>query len=145
LKFAALGVPEEIEMNPSKRRIRVVVADDSHSALYSICRYLDLDRQFEVVGTARDGLQLVKQVNRLRPDLVLTDLSMPLRNGLEVAMELRYSFPDLRLLIFSELEGMSLRDECLRFGADGFVEKAQMPEKLIREIHRLFPKRPDSD
>ncbi len=128
-------------MNPSHRRIRVVVADDSHSALYSVCRYLDMDGQFEVVGTACDGLQLVKQVNRLRPDLVLTDLSMPLRNGLEVAMELRYSFPDLRLLIFSELEGLSLREECLRFGADGFVEKSRMPEKLPEEIGKLFPKK----
>ena len=132
-------------MDPRDRRIRVVVSDDSHSALSSIRRYLEFVGGFVIVGTACDGLQLINLVEILRPDLVLTDLSMPLRNGLEAAKQLRKAFPDMRLLIFSGLHGLSLREECLRCGADGFVDKDQMPEKLIQEIHRLFPKNPNSD
>jgi DNA-binding NarL/FixJ family response regulator len=45
----------------------------------------------------------------------------------------------MRILIFSELSGLSLREECMRSGADGFVEKSQMPEKLMQEVRRLFP------
>jgi two-component system, NarL family, nitrate/nitrite response regulator NarL len=124
----------------SRSRIRVLVADDSRVALNSVCKYLELDGRFEILGTAYDGVRLLQQAERLRPDLVLADLSMPQMNGLEAARELRRLFPELRLLIYSGLHGLSIRDECLRSGADGFVEKNQMPEKLMEELQRLFAK-----
>ena len=127
-------------MDPSNRRIRVLVADDSPTALLSVCRYLEFEGEFEVVGTATDGLDLLRETKSLHPDLVLTDLGMPRISGLEATMELRKLFPELRILIFTELNGYSLRDECLRCGADGFVEKSQMPEKLMEQVRRLFPK-----
>jgi len=91
------------------RRIRVLVADDSPNALRSVCRFLKSLEEFEIVGTARDGQHLLHQAARFHPDLVLTDLSMPQKNGLEAAIELRRSFPAMRVLIFSELSGLSLR------------------------------------
>jgi DNA-binding NarL/FixJ family response regulator len=129
-------------MSQTNRRIRVLVADDSPTALRSVCRYLEFEGQFEIVGTACDGLRVLHQTQRLRPELVLTDLSMPQMNGLEATVELRKSFPEVRVLIFSELNGLALREECLRNGADGFIEKSGMPEKLMAEVERLFPKQP---
>jgi DNA-binding NarL/FixJ family response regulator len=129
-------------MASRKRRIRVLIADDSPMALRSVCKYLEFEEEFEVVGTARDGQHALHQVKRFRPDLVLTDLSMPRMNGLETAAELRKAFPQVRVLIFSELSGLSLSEECLRSGADGFVEKSQMPEKLMQEVRKLFPNCP---
>jgi DNA-binding NarL/FixJ family response regulator len=129
-------------MSQTNRRIRVLVADDSPTALRSVCRYLEFEGQFEIVGTACDGLRVLHQTQRLRPELVLTDLSMPQMNGLEATVELRKSFPEVRVLIFSELNGLALREECLRSGADGFIEKSGMPEKLMAEVERLFPKQP---
>ena len=126
-------------MKPNNRRIRVVLADDSPTALASICQYLEFEGIFEIVGTAMDGQQLVAEAQRLVPDLVLTDLSMPRMSGLEAASELRRNLPELRILIITQLTGLSLRDECLRCGADGLVEKSHMPEKLIEEVSRLFP------
>ena len=126
-------------MKSGNRRIRVLVADDSPTALRSVCRYLEFEGEFEIVGTARDGEHALHQAGRFRPDLVLTDLSMPQMNGLEVAVELRKAFPQMRVLIFSELNGLALREECLRSGADGFVEKSQMPERLMEEVQKLFP------
>jgi two-component system, NarL family, response regulator LiaR len=126
-------------MKISDRRIRVLVADDSATALSCICKYLEFEGKFEIMGTASDGLQLVQKAGRLRPDLVLTDLSMPRLNGLEAAAELRRLFPKLRILVITQLSGLSLKDECLRCGADGFVAKDQMPETLMEEVRRLFP------
>jgi DNA-binding NarL/FixJ family response regulator len=125
-------------MSQTNRRIRVLVADDSPTALRSVCRYLEFEGRFEIVGTACDGLRVLHQTQRLRPELVLTDLSMPQMNGLEATVELRKSFPEVRVLIFSELNGLALREECLRSGADGFIEKSGMPEKLMAEVERLF-------
>jgi DNA-binding NarL/FixJ family response regulator len=129
-------------MESTNRRIRVLVADDSPTALRSMCRYLEYSGEFEIVGTARDGQHVLQQAERFRPDLVLADLSMPQLNGFEATTELRRSFPKMRVLIFSELSGLSLHEECVRSGADGFVEKSQMPEKLMQEVRKLFPMNP---
>lgn len=127
-------------MKSSDRKIRVVVADDSRTALLSVCGYLEFEGQFDIVATAGDGLQVMNQCERFRPELLLTDLRMPHMTGLEAATHLRKSFPELRILIFTELRALALREECLRCGADGFVEKSQMAERLMEEVYRLFPR-----
>ena len=63
---------------------------------------------------------------------------MPRVNGLEAAEQIRLSSPGLRVIIFSELHGLSLADECRRRGADSFVPKSLLPEGLLMEIQRLF-------
>ena len=125
-------------MEPRDRKIRVVVADDSRTALRAVCSYLEFEGQFEIVGTAADGLSALHQAERHRPDLVLLDLSMPQMTGLEAATQLRQSFPELSILIFTELNGLSLRAACLQAGANGFVAKSQMPERLMEEVRRIF-------
>ena len=129
-------------MASNKQRIRVLVADDSPMALRSVCKYLGLQEGLDVVGTARDGQHALHQAKLFRPDLVLTDLSMPRMNGLEAAAELRKAFPEMRVLIFSELSGLSLGEECLRSGADGFMQKSELPEMLMQEVRKLFPNCP---
>jgi DNA-binding NarL/FixJ family response regulator len=128
-------------MESGNRRIRVLVADDSPTALRSVCKFLKFQGAFELAGTARDGQHVLHQAERFRPDLVLIDLSMPLKNGLEATMELRKAFPEMRVLVYSQLSGLALKEECLRWGAHGFVEKSQMPETLMEEVHRLFPEK----
>jgi DNA-binding NarL/FixJ family response regulator len=126
-------------LDQGTRKIRVVVADDSRTALRAVCAYLDFEGQFEIVGTASDGLSVMHQAESLCPDLVLTDLRMPRMTGLEAAMQLRKTVPGLRILIFTEMNGLLLREQCLQGGVDGFVEKSKMPEKLMEEVRRLFP------
>lgn len=118
--------------------IRVLVADDSPTALKSVCDYLEFAGGFEVVGKAKDGRTAVQRAVETKPDLALLDLSMPRLNGLEAARQIRGELRDIRILIFSELEGLSLGDECRRNGADGFVSKNLLPEGLLMEIQRLF-------
>ena len=131
------GPVSEIQLS-TLDKIRVVVADDSPTALRSVCDYLDFAGGFDIVATASDGLNAVQLASLHKPDLVLLDLSMPRVNGLEAAEQIRLSNPDLRLIIFSELYGLSLGDECRRRGADSFVSKSILPEGLLMEIQRLF-------
>jgi DNA-binding NarL/FixJ family response regulator len=125
-------------MTQSAKTIRVLVADDSPTALRSVCDYLEFAGGFEIVGTASDGLNAVQLASARKPDLVLLDLSMPRVNGLEAAEQIRLSSPDLRVIIFSELNGLSLAEECRRHGADSFVHKSNLPDGLLPEIERLF-------
>ncbi|HUL34856.1 MAG TPA: response regulator transcription factor [Candidatus Eisenbacteria bacterium] len=119
--------------------IRVLVADDSPTALRSVCDYLEFAGGFDVVGTASDGVNAVQLASRHQPDLALLDFRMPRLNGLQAAKKLRQEHPDLRVIIYSEITGPALEEECRMHGADGFIAKNRLPETLLSEIRRLFP------
>jgi two-component system, NarL family, nitrate/nitrite response regulator NarL len=108
-------------------------------ALYAVCEYLEFEGNFDIVGTASDGLNVVQQAEIHRPDLVVLDLSMPRMNGLEAAEKMRKLVPELRLIVFSELDHPALKAECKRRGADGYVRKSRMPEELLDKVYELFP------
>ena len=124
---------------PRIESIRVLVADDSPTALRSVCDYLDFAGGLEVVCTASDGVNAVQLVAQHQPDLALLDFRMPRLNGLQAAKELRRSHLDLRVIIYSEIQGSTLEEECLNHGADGYVSKGRLPDGLLQEIRRLFP------
>lgn len=126
-------------MGHGNHLIRVLAADDSPVALTSVCRYLEFERHFDIVGTAADGIELLRETALHRPDLVLTDLCMPFLTGLAATKVLRAAYPNMRIIVFSELDMAPLAEECLRSGADAFVVKSEMPEKLMEEVRRLFP------
>jgi DNA-binding NarL/FixJ family response regulator len=98
-------------MNPSNRRIRTLIADDSRTVLLSVCRYLEFERDFEVVATATDGLQLLHKTERYRPDLALTDLSMPRISELEAPMALSKRATCLKNLMSSKMT-LLVDDSC---------------------------------
>ncbi|HET7107867.1 MAG TPA: response regulator transcription factor [Candidatus Acidoferrum sp.] len=124
---------------PHINPIRVLVADDSPTALRSVCDYLDFAGGIEVVCTASDGMNAVQLVAQHQPDLALLDFRMPRLNGLQAAKELRRAHPGLRVIIYSEIQGTTLEEECRNHGADGYVSKGRLPEGLLHEIRRLFP------
>jgi DNA-binding NarL/FixJ family response regulator len=124
---------------PRIEPIRVMVADDSPTALRSVCDYLDFAGGLEVVCTASDGVNAVQLVAQHQPDLALLDFRMPRLNGLQAARELRRAHPFLRVIIYSEIQGTTLEEECRNHGADGYVSKGRLPDGLLHEIRRLFP------
>jgi len=124
---------------PHINPIRVLVADDSPTALRSVCDYLDFAGGMEVVCTASDGMNAVQLVAKHQPDLALLDFRMPRLNGLQAAQELRRAHPGLRVIIYSEIQGTTLEEECRKHGADGYVSKGRLPDGLLHEIRRLFP------
>ena len=124
---------------PHIHPIRVLVADDSPTALRSVCEYLDFAGGLEVVCTASDGFNAVQLAALHKPDLALLDFRMPRLNGLQAAQALRRAYPGLRLIIYSEIQGTTLEEECRNHGADGYVSKGRLPDGLLQEIRRFFP------
>ena len=127
-------------MNRTKN-IRVLVADDSLVAREAICSYLETLDGVTVAGTARNGFDLLEKAGALRPDLVLTDIRMPRMSGIECTLRLHGILPSVRIIVFTELEGPLTREACMGAGADSYIHKSQLPEGLVLEIQRLFPKR----
>jgi two-component system chemotaxis response regulator CheY len=94
---------------------------------------------FEVCGEATNGLETIEKSIALRPDLVITEIWMPVMNGLEAIREIAKNAPDVKIVVFSLDESEELRREAFRLGAHAYVGKSK-PENLINEVARLLAK-----
>jgi DNA-binding NarL/FixJ family response regulator len=113
-------------------RPRVVVADDSESMIRIVSRLACL--QFEVVGVARDGQAAIDAVQRLRPDVLVLDIFMPIFDGIQVVRRLKAQKSDSRIVILTGLEKQEYMDAAMTAGASGFVFKSRMASDLLRAI-----------
>ena len=91
---------------------------------------LEADPGLEVVGEAGDGQAGLEVVERLEPDVVLLDISMPGMDGLEAIPEIRARSPDSRIVVFSGFSAERMRDLALHLGATSYVEKGESLERL---------------
>ncbi len=113
--------------------LRVVHVDDDADQRLTIAELLASHgiRRVTSASDAESGLQIVTEQ---QPDLVLLDLSMPGRSGLDVLPELRAASPEATIVVLSSLSRRRLLDEVVRRGAIGFVEKSTAPSRLVDEI-----------
>ncbi len=118
--------------------IRTLVVDDSAAALHSICRFLKLQANIELVGTATDGCQGLTSAHDLHPDLVLLDVQMPVMNGIEAATRLRQDLPDTHIIMVTVHDSPEVRQACRESGADGFIAKEHLDEELPTLIEHIF-------
>jgi DNA-binding NarL/FixJ family response regulator len=121
------------------KSIRVVVVDDSAADLDALCSFLKTQKRIEIVGTAKNGIELLKTVEALRPDLVITDLHLPRMSGIECTLRLRELMPATRFIVFTDLDSPFTEADCAEPGADFYLYKEHMPGKVVTAIHRLFP------
>jgi len=119
------------------RRYTVLVADDHtivREGLVSLLRAHD----FDVVDEAGDGHALIESVRRLRPDVVVTDISMPGLGGLEALARLKADRIDAKVIMLTMHSDADLATRALRAGASGFLLKHSAGEELLTAIHQVL-------
>jgi len=109
---------------------RVMLADD-HTMLVEAFRKL-LESQCEVVGTASDGRVLLETAQRLKPDVIIVDIAMPLMNGLEAGLRLKELMPTTKLIFLTMNEDSDLAVEAMRCGASGYLLKSSAASELMQ-------------
>lgn len=117
-------------------RVRVFLADD-HEAMRDFVARL-LATEFEVVGTATDGRQAVEAVKRLRPHVLILDITMPVMNGIEAARELKEAAVSSKIVFLTVHDDPEFAKEALKVGALGYVTKPCLASDLIvavKEAH----------
>ncbi len=119
---------------PCEGTIRVVLADDHRILRMTLAVYLNDTECIEVVGEADDGEQAIALVREKQPDVLLLDLNMPGRGGLDILPEIRASFPDVRILVLTGRDEDAYIMRALRAGAHGFVLKTTNEEDLVRAV-----------
>lgn len=101
----------------------ILIADDSIFIRKALCTLFEREEDFEVCGEAENGKEAIARAKKLRPDLILLDLSMPVMNGLDAARVLKRVMPKVPVILFSEYSGTSTEKEARSAGAWALVSK----------------------
>jgi DNA-binding NarL/FixJ family response regulator len=115
-------------------KLDIVVADDHTLMRQGLCKILEEQQEWRVVGQAATGREVVKMVSELRPSVAILDIGMPLLNGIEVTRQVTRRFPDLRVLILSMHAEEAYITSALEAGAQGYLLKDSADVELIRAV-----------
>ena len=113
-------------------RARILLGDD-HSLMLTGIRSL-LERDYDVVGWAGDGQTVVREAARLRPDIVVLDVSMPILNGIDAAREIRKELPRIKVVFISMHANAIYVRKALEAGGSAYVLKSGAAEELKKAI-----------
>lgn len=114
--------------------MRVVICDDQAIVRDGLAMLLKLDREIEVIGTARDGLEAVELVEKEGPALVLMDLKMPGMNGIEATRRIRAQFPETKVLVLTTYDDDEWIFDAIRAGASGYLLKDTPHAEVVAAI-----------
>lgn len=117
--------------------MRIFLADD-HAILREGLRHiLNSTGNFEVVGEAGDGREALEQIERLKPDMVILDISMPGMTGVEIARRLRRYYPEMKIIMLSRHDNEEYVEQLFKYGIHGFVLKDDAGKDLLRAIEAV--------
>jgi DNA-binding NarL/FixJ family response regulator len=117
--------------------IGVLICDDVESMRVLLGVVVGLRPGLHVVGEAADGDQAIREAARLQPDVVVLDLSMPRRSGLDALPEIKRVAPEARIIVLSGFAAAMLAAEVLALGADRYIEKGADPDTIATMIEEV--------
>jgi DNA-binding NarL/FixJ family response regulator len=121
-------------------RPRLLIADDHAVVAEALCVYLE--KTFDVIGLVADGRAMLEESIRLRPDVVITDVAMPLLNGLDAARRIREQNSNVKFVFLTMLDDLNLAAAALELGPVAFVLKRSGGLELLKAIEQILHGRP---
>jgi len=118
--------------------IEILIADDHPIIREGLKQILKISPDIVIKGEASNGDEVLKLLRDNKYDLILLDLSLPKKNGIEVLKEIRKKLPKLPILILSIHSDEHFIIEALRSGASGYITKDSIPEELILAIKNVY-------
>lgn len=123
------------QTNPTRdTRIRVVVADDHPVVRGMVRTALQQHPHFEVCGEAENGADAIEEVKRVRPDVVVLNVTMPLVNGFQAAREIKKYTPETAIVILSSHADKHFIAEAKKIGVRAYVPKSKIGQALIEAL-----------
>ena len=120
--------------NSGDRKLRILLADDQIFIRKAVRKVLESYSRFEVCGEAANGATAIEEALRLKPDVVVLNVSMPILSGFEAAREIKSKRPESAIVILSSHADERFVEEGKRVGARAYVAKTKIGEALIKAI-----------
>jgi len=120
---------------------RVLLVDDFAAFRDGVRSFLAESPGYEVVGEAEDGLTATQLAETLRPDVVLMDMNIPRLDGVSATRQIKTLLPETSVIGISAIPGSYAREEMLKAGANGFVEKEHISDQLLAAIQQAIRER----
>ena len=118
--------------------IRLFLADDHTVVRQGLAKLLDAEPDLEVIGEAENGREAVKQAEKLRPDVVIMDIAMPLMNGIEATRQIVRLAPRPKVIILSMYTHDRYISELLKIGASGYLLKDASGRDIVQAIRAVL-------
>jgi DNA-binding NarL/FixJ family response regulator len=118
-------------------KIRILIADDHYIVRLGLMALISTEPDMEVVAQAGDGVQALDLFSRHQPDLALLDMRMPIKDGVQTAIDIRAQFPEARIIMLTAFDGDEGIHKALQAGAQGYVFKNSSGEKLIPALRAV--------
>jgi two-component system response regulator NreC len=116
-------------------KIRILLADDHTILRAGLKMMLNAQPDMEVIGEAQDGRQAIHEAQKLQPDIILMDITMPDMNGIEATKQIKKTQPEIKVLILTMHEHDEYIFQALRAGASGYILKEAADTELITALH----------
>ena len=130
--------PQKTTPPPLSVKKKIFIVDDHPMMREGLRGILNREADLTVCGEAENARKALEQLAAAAPDLVLVDITMPGKSGLELVKDLRVLYPNLKLLTISMHEESLYAERVLRAGARGYITKHQPPEELIKAIRQVL-------
>lgn len=122
-------------MNTSDKKIMIIDHDDM---TIEILKFI-LKREGYKISIAKDGINAIERIPTIMPDLVITNIIIPLKSGLEIINHIKQNFKDIRVVALSALgEEENTVEEAFQLGVDDFIAKPFNPNELLLRIKRFL-------
>ena len=121
---------------PNTSRPRILIADDH--AIFAEALRVYLEKTFAVIGVVTDGRAMLQEAIRLRPDVIVADVAMPLLNGLDAARRIREHVPNVRFIFLTMLDDTNLAAAALELERVAFVLKRSGGQELLKAINETL-------
>lgn len=116
----------------------VLIADDHAMVRAGLRGYLQEDRSIRNIGETASGNETLERLRSETWDLVMLDINMPDRSGIDILRHIRSGYPNTRVLIMSGFAEKQYAVNVLRAGASGYLSKDQAPEEIMRAVHTVL-------
>lgn len=112
-------------------KTRVLLVDDHSLFRDGLARILNSQIEFEVIGEATNGLEAIAEAQKLKPDLILMDVGMPVCDGLEATQQIKQEFPEVTIVMLTVNDESEKLFEAIRNGAQGYLLKSIRREEML--------------
>lgn len=117
--------------------IKIIITDDHPSLREGISAVLKQEKDFEVIGFAENGADLLALLESKKPDVVLVDINMPIMNGIDATKAIKERFPHVKIIIFSQYDEKRFVKRVLKEGAHGYLLKSATSSELAKAIRMV--------